>query len=525
MESLRYSVVSGLTRLYRLVASRPLERVYDAVTIGAIVFYHRVLAASFVRVQFGFDERYFLNEGWSVLKGLVPYRDIQEFKPPMIFVVNALGLKLFGLEGMAYRKIFVLLSIAGFLSLALALLSRGTNRLLVVAVSALMITHYFHPPFFDSSIVNTESLSLYFFMIGCGILLFKTRLVRVQQFAGGACLALSPLSKEPMAFATLAAWLAFLLLCRTESRQKGAVKRFALYTISGVAAVALTWLVYMLATRSLGWYIVQLKLTMKYTKNYAIALGWFPKNPPGGEFAEIWRRLRATYLNADRLGVFVPLFLALLTLWSRKTIVGVFALLAMVGSVYAVTIGRGFAAHYYIMAMAGTFLSVAMGALALDSYTGPGTPLRRWVGLSWAAIAAVVLWPRFSDELDKYDTLTTPAPPLDQTELASVLQYSKPGDKIWTLGDPLLYVYSNRVLGFREAIVTDELIEYYPGDTDEHRLAGLRDELMTNLPKVVIFGGDPVGYRRKQRFIDALVTPFLRDAGYKKIDEKVYVHP
>ena len=53
---------------------------------------------------------------------MVPYRDFQEFKPPMIFIVNALGLKLFGLEGMRYREFFHLLSLAGFVAIAVVIL-------------------------------------------------------------------------------------------------------------------------------------------------------------------------------------------------------------------------------------------------------------------------------------------------------------------------------------------------------------------------------------------------------------------
>jgi hypothetical protein len=496
-------------------------------TVVLIVVFHRVLAAKFLCAPFGFDEHYFLHEGWSLTKGLVPYRDLQEFKPPVIFFVNALGIKLFGLDHLAYRHIFSILSLGGFLALAAALLSRGTSRLLVGALLALMINHFFDRDFHDSSINNAETLGLDFFMLGCGVLLLRTKWERVQQVTGAALLALSPLSKEPLVFAAALAWLTILLLHRIESQRSDAVKQFALFTIAGAAAVATAWLVYMLATRSLGSYIVQLKLSMTYTKNYARQLRWFPKAPEGGVAAESWKRLRGIYVNAPHIGVFIPLFVAPLALWDRRgRWVGMAALLTGGAALYAVTIGSGFAAHYFVMAMAGTFFCAVIGAIALDAYSKrAGIAMRRWVGATWIAVAVVGTFPRFSAEWAQYADYKAPPAPVSQSEVDFVRAHSNPSDKIWTLGDPLLYVYSDRVTAFREGIVIDELIEYYPGETDEQRLAGQREELRANHPKLVVFGADLVNYQRKQRYIRALVTPFLRDGGYIKLNDKFYLRP
>ncbi len=102
----------------------------------------------------------------------------------------------------------------------------------------------------------------------------------------------------------------------------------------------------MLATRSLGWYVLQLKLNIAYSKSYAYQLGWFPKNPAIGEGWESWRRLRETYVNAAHLGVFVPLFVAAIVLWrGRRKLIGVSALAAAAGApaTYSVTSSAGFA--------------------------------------------------------------------------------------------------------------------------------------------------------------------------------------
>jgi hypothetical protein len=515
-------------RVYDLIGRRPLARALDVLVLAFVVGLHRVIGAKFLYAQLGFDEHYFVWEGFSMAKGMVPYRDFQEFKPPMIFVVNALAIKFFGLASMAYRHMFMRLSLVAFLSLTIALLSRGVSRWLVAGLAALMINHFFDGGLHDSTINNAESLGLDFFMIGCGILLVKTRWKRTQLSTGAVLLALAPLSKEPFALATVAAWLCLLFLDRFESKDERTTRRFFIWTIGSVASVLAVWLVYMLATRSLGWYVFQLKLNIAYTKNYALQLGWFPKDPAEGVAAESWRRLRETYANWGRLGVFLPLFVAGLLLWpGRQKLVGLAALACMAGGLYAVTVGHGFAPHYFIMAMTGTFFFAVVGAIALDAYTKrAGAPLRRWAGLSVAAVAVVAVWPRYSDEREKYAAYKPLDPPVSQAHVAMVQKHSSPGDRIWTLGEPLLYVYSDRLSAVREPAVIDEFIPYYPGNTDEERVQSEREELTKNRPKLIVFGDDPVpGYGRKQKYIRLLAMPFIKDYGYKQIDEKVYERP
>jgi uncharacterized membrane protein YkgB len=386
-------------------------RAYDAATIAFVMMFHRVIGAKFRYAQLGFDEHYFIWEGFSLDKGLVPYRDFQELKPPIIFLLNGLALRFFGLDGLAYRNFFALLSLAGFLSVTVALLSRGTSRWFLGAVMALMINHFFDSALHDSSINNAESAGLDFFMIGCGILLLKTRWQRTQQVLGGAVLALVPLSKEPFALVTCAAWLALLLLRQYESTVRRAWRNYALFTLIGVGSVVTTWLVFMVATRSLGPYIGQLKMNIAYTKNYAHQMNWFPKDPAEGELAESWKRLRETYVNYNRLGVFVPLFAASIALWGRRPLIGVAVMAAVAGALYAVTVGHAFAPHYFVMAMTGTFFASIVGMIALEAYSRRSRPLRAWISVSWVALATLTLWPRYSEEKEKLKTYTPPPPP------------------------------------------------------------------------------------------------------------------
>src|SRR5262249_11777619 len=158
------------------------------------------------------------------------------------------------------------------------------------------------------------------------------------------------------------------------------------------------------------------------------------------------------------------------------------------------------------------FLCAAVGAMALDAaLRRAGDGVRRWVGASWIALALVITGPRLAAEWEKRDTYRPEPPPVPQSEIDFVRTHSDPGDRIWTTGDPLLYVFSDRATAFRGVIILDDVIEYYPGDTDEERLSGQREGLIVNRPKLVVFGDDQVGAHRKQRYMRALVMPFLHD--------------
>ncbi|HEU4580064.1 MAG TPA: hypothetical protein VFS67_17520 [Polyangiaceae bacterium] len=499
---------------------------YDALALICVTVFHHVLGVKYRFAQIAYDEHWFLTEGWSVVKGQVPYRDFQEFKPPGVIFVNALAVKLFGIEDLGYRKLLALLSLAAFLALAVALLSRRVNRWLVVGVLMLMVNHFYDDGLHNGVINDAETPALNFFLLGVGVLLTRTRWERTQQVLGGMLLALSPLSKEPLVFATLTAWLSLLLLHQLEAAGKGAARRFATCTISGALAVAGIWLVYMLATRSLSWYILELKLSIAYAQNYAYQLGWASRTPEGGAFLQALRRLCKVYLNLSHLAVVIPFFLGLAALPGRRRLVGIGALATFVASLYAVTIGGGYSSRYFIMAMAGTFFCVVLGAVALDGLVQRwGSVARHALGAAWLGIALLLTGPRFAAESKKYASYAPAPPPVDPADIDFVRQHASPEDTIFTVDDPLLYVYSDRVSAFRGGIVLDEIIEYYPGDTDEERLSVIRDGLEEKRPKLIIFGNTLFGPRRKQRYIAAVVMPFIRDGGYTPLNDRFYVRP
>ena len=491
------------------------RRLPDMGVLGLLAAIHSILGRPFLFAPMTFDEQFFLFEGFSLGRGLVPYRDFQELKPPAIFLVNMLALRLFGLPDFRFRYFLAALSMAAFLTVAIALLSRRVPRLLVLTVVALMMSHFFDGTFHDSGINNSETVGLDFYLLGIGVLLLETRHRRGQQITGGVLLALTALSKEPFCAPVLATWLALMALRQNESGEPGAWRSFAKHTVGGAVGLGLLWLGYMLVTRSLGAYLIQLRQIMVYSAEHNVMYGVFPKLSFLGTLKEFWRRLQSSYVNAPHLILFTPLWLAALLLWRRRTLmmaaaaVGVF-----LAALYAVTIGRGFFAHYFLIAMTGTFFWAVLGTIALgERMRDLDLKTRRWIISVVAVVALSSLGPRLDHDWDAWAGLKPPAPPVADSLIALVKRRTARQDRIWNIGMPGLYVFADRLDGSRIPYMHDSLLHFYQGNTDAERFAPYRAELDRTMPKLVIFSTSGA---ECARYMNGLIMPFLKDHHYRE---------
>ena len=508
----------------RLGAGRLLRgRFADAGLLGAITAIHLIFSRAFLFGALNFDEQFFLYEGFALGKGMIPYRDFQEFKPPVIFLLNMLALKIFGVEEMRFRQLFLLLSLAAFLVVAIALLSRGVPRLAILGATALMLNTFLDSRFLQGWTLDAaECAGLWFFLLGTGVLIFKVPRLswqRWQQWVGGALLALAPLSKEPFCFPTLLAWGTLVLLADVESDEPNAPngrRQFAKNTLLGAIAIAVLWLLYMLVTRSLGAYLDNLRETLAYSTDHDIMYGVFPKLDLWGTWAESWRRLRSTYVNPAFLAPFLPYFFAAVLLWRRRPVslaAGVVA--TFVGALYGVTIGHGFFGHYFIIAMTGSFFATALGCLAIGERLAELSPLwRRWLGLTLVFMSLYTLQPRLAQDWDNWSAQKPAPSPVSQRLVRLVTARTGPRDTIWSVGMPAIYVYADRRSGSRMPYMHDSLLHLYPGKTAAEKLGIFRHELDVKMPKLVILDEGRSG---REQHMDLLVTPFLRDHGYKLI--------
>jgi hypothetical protein len=528
LQTMRAEIALWKARVAGRLAARPLlrGRFADAGLLGAIAAIHLIFSRAFLFGAFGFDEQYFLYEGFALGKGMIPYRDFQEFKPPLIFFLNMLALKIFGLDEMRFRRFFLLLSLAAFLVVAVALLSRGVPRLVILGATALMLNTFLDARFLQGGTLDAaECAGLWFFLLGVGVLIFKVprpAWQRWQQWVGGALLALAPLAKEPFCFPTLFAWGTLAVLSDAESDSRNAPngppawRQFAKNTASAAIAVAVLWLLYMLVTRSFGAYLANLRETMVYSAEHDIMYGVFPKLGFWGTWGENWSRLRSSYVNPAFLAPFLPYFLAAVLLWRGRSMSMAAGLVAtFLGALYGVTIGHGFFGHYFIIAMTGSFFATALGCLALGERVSELRPhWRRWLGASLALMALYALKPRLEQDWEQWRAPQPPPPPVSQQLVRLVDARTAPRDTIWSVGTPAIYFYADRRAGSRIPYIHDSLLHLYPGQTPAEKLRIYRAELDVKMPKLVILTEGRAG---REQHMDLLVTPFLRDHGYQLI--------
>ena len=91
--------------------------------------------------------------------------------------------------------------------------------------------------------------------------------------------------------------------------------------------------------------------------------------------------------------------------------------------------------------------------------------------------------------------------------LSIIQKHTKPTDRIFTTGPPILYPEANRVSAVRESNIIDEILGSYEGKTDEERLRPIYDQLVKNKPAVVVL--DPENIQRKTRHYQRVADAVL----------------
>jgi hypothetical protein len=509
----KISWVSLARRIAQWIRSAPI------VWVGLLVAVEIILARRQLGAPTGFDESYFVWEGWAVNHRLVPYRDFIEFKPPVVFWMNGLALRLFGVSGFGFRWLFILSLVVATVLLFAVLCRRGGDRALAFLAAAGVAYATMAPHLHDSSLDDSETIGMLFFLYGTTALLWNGARRDITVVLGGALLSLAALSKEPYAVPVLATWATLGFLAREERGLPW--RRYATLTLFGVAAVVVPVLLYLVASRALPFYLRDVRLYFSYAKQ----IGCEHPHSLRELAQQAWPLLAEKVLIPEMFASAVPLLVAFAVLPGTGLAVRVGLALAVLGGFYAVTVGGCYFPHYYTMGLTGLFLWIALGTLALSRWLAEGPfELRRWV--RWALLAGAVvhmgptvaLAARTSYPIPHGGTLG-----VSPSVIAFVKKSTSPRDTIFSDGSPALYVLTDRRPAIREVCLLDEFIPVGPGHTDEERLAPLRAELLARPPKVVYFGPEFAG--RKQRTRNALWIPFLRDQHYQKISDELYVHP
>jgi hypothetical protein len=476
----------------------------------------------------GYDEQFFMWGGWCVLKGLAPYRDFIEFKPPMTFLSHALALKLFGFENERFRYFFLGLALSSIIALTVSLIKRGADAFVVVALSIGIIYFFVHPGYHEAFLADTESIGLAFYLWGVAFLIAKTHRRQAAEIVGAMFMTFCGLTKEPFIPCVVGTWVSCYFLVYGDLSRRRALSYFK-YTTIGVAIVVAALSAYMIPTGAMSAYIATVRgyFTMfrDHRTGYCVLIGMF--QPTGkGLLSDLPRqiaRLRVDFFNPTTLACLAPFFvIAIVFTWRRSRILFVSSLVTLALAAYGMTASHCYFPHYYLMAQAGLFFFLATGVDSLGSKLAScSRDIRILIRSAVFLSTFIQVWPRVDHAppaaVLANRPLTEPAPGLFEF----VRTNSTPEDKIFTTGPPSLYVYTNRVGAVRESSIIDELVPAMPGQTDVEKLRPLYDQLVRNKPKIVFL--DPEHGHRKYRHLGAAIMPFLTEFKYTKVSETLYL--
>ena len=521
------SVIASDTRR---VLSRPVREVIVAVaSVTFIVWAFKLLNNDHLYGGFGHDEQYFVWCGWSITKGLIPYRDFSEYKPPLVFLTHALAFALHGFRDLQFRWFFLYFPLASLISLYLAMLTRKIDKLgalaLVLAIVHLFVGYQFH----DTALSDTESIGLTYYFFGVACLIARTRLGDKLKAVGVGLLVCCTFSKEPFGPGVVFTWLACFMLDARRSTLWTDAKRYLKLSVIGGGVVMLGLCLYLVPTGGMTYYV---RLLRGYTRvfkdpqhSYCAMFGRFTPTDPIKDLGHEWKQIRVDFLNLKVLGYTLPFAALFLMFVPRRSIpLALAALLSFAAGLWAVTASKCQWGHYYVMAMAGLFFCLFLG---LDGMIRrfPSVRANRLVG--WVLLAGVLapLGPRLDKEMDRHekrsfaDAYQDPVP----GALAYIAKHTTPADRIFTTGPPGLYVQADRLSATRESGHLDAVLYGYPGNTDEERLSDLKQQLEKHMPKVVIL--DPLYEGSREKHTKLLFMPFLKSHGYKKDGDHIWLRP
>jgi hypothetical protein len=477
------------------------------------------------------DEGFFVWGGWSLTKGLVPYRDFMEFKPPFLFFTHALALELHGFESFGFRTFFTYFPLASILALQISLLTRRIDKVLATGLSVALVHLWVTQAFHDTALSDAESIGLSYYFLGLAFLLARTRFAGIAQGVGTGLLICCALSKDPFLPCTVLTWATcFFAQVRTGSWRTQALRYLKHASIGG--AVVLGGLVlYMLPTGALDAYVHMISrynvLYRDPVLSFCVAGGVFKPTTPLHDLFLQAQSLTSDFASLARMGFLLPFGAGLLLATRRRTLpLLAGAGLVLVSSFFAVVASNCPWKHYDNMLLAGLFFVIAVGLDLLSPHLREFSRTMRWL-VRVAMLAGLVpaIWPRVAEERALYGTrplpssMTEPAPRVFEL----IREHTRPRDRIVTNGNPILYVQVNRLAGVRESNFLDPILSYYVGDTDAEKLRPVYEEMMKSRPKIVVL--DPSFIYARGRHYEALWKPFLANNHYIQLTDNVYLRP
>jgi hypothetical protein len=511
--------------------SKLLSHAFFLGTLAMVAWLFETLDAPLRVGHLDTDEGFFVWAGWCITKGLAPYRDFLDYKPPLVFLTHALALVIHGFAGFRYRWFFVWFPLSSLGALLVALRSRGMSPLVMLALAIAVTGIWVHARFHESGLTDAESIGLSYYFLGVACLTARTRWAGALRIAGGGLLVCCVLSKEPFLLPAALTWLTCLVLATEGPARTRAAAGYIRRTLLGAALALVSVAIYLVPTGAMSAYLTMVsryaRLYNDPVSGYCALLGRFHHTTLLGDLVFQLRMAHDRFLNLRVLAPVLPFLLAFG--WAAATRRQSRALTAagigtLVASYAALTATHCQWKHDYVMTMSGLFFVSALGADALGRVSLQ-IRSRRILECSLVAISVLTVGPRLVRAARTAGSLSLPdafEEPVAGVR-AAVVSQTTAADRIVTTGSPALYVQVDRRSAMREVFLIDEALGFYDGDSDEERVGGLRAELEANRPALVIL--DPLWAARQERYRRALFLPFLTTHAYREIAPGIWLRP
>jgi 4-amino-4-deoxy-L-arabinose transferase-like glycosyltransferase len=440
--------------------------------LAAILAFSTFLRLAFLHEPFDRDEGQYATIAQTILRGGLPYRDAVEIKPPGVFYLYALAIRVLGASPEAIRLFtagYATLTVLAVYAVARELSGKraGLYAALVYGICSTL-------PLLQASSSNTEVFLVLPLTVGLWSLL---RAMETKQrrylFWCGLSGAMAMLIK-PVALPMVGVEFLLILFLRSGEGQLKVRARDLGAFLLPMALCALAVLAYFYLRGGLGDFLYW---TVKYPQKYR-------ESAAGGPlFARSFSLLWLSLLLPVLLGVPSAIWLAT----KKRDLAGVLPLLMLVAACLAVALPGKYFPHYFITLV--PFLAIPAG-----------------IGLSCAArlpiIAACFFWLMVASAatlsiLENFQFYTTDSPEavstlkfgsshfVDSVKVAKYLkEHTAPGDYIFQWGlEPELYFLSDR------RCPNPFLVSLVPGWSEDPRQAveRLKQSLIDSKPAYIVF--------------------------------------
>ena len=387
--------------------------------------------------------------------GLIPYRDVWEFKPPLIFVALRAGFALWGHEPESLRRVFMIATWLGALSLYLGL--RRAQCLIAAPVAALGLMTLVVVNVWGLPLQNTESLVVAFGACAIGCAAAHQGGPRWWwALLTGASLGLATAGKQPAALFALPLGMQLCLWGMPDGWRARVwyVAQRALLGMGGFAIVAGAFALYFASHDALG---AAYGAVLVDGSRYASALDWLRPSaldPPLGRRIPpaAMQLLRPTadwpYVAWGQMWPYIGAVgvLALRTLW-RPTRWVATAWAWLLAASWAVLLGPYAENHYLVMSLPALALAAGIAGELCWPAGGPLPRGRQTVRLLCGLLIAVILFG--TAWRVGYLPQRSQGPGIDPIEQEAqrlgeqIRAAAQPGDRLFVGDEPLqIYLYA-----------------------------------------------------------------------------------